>query len=277
MTSEPSKADIFLSLHHEDAGLLLPNAWDIASARLFEEAGFPAIATTSAGVAFAHGYTDGEQISRDETLFLIERMAKAVNVPLTADIEAGYGRTADELAFTIHGVIAAGAVGINLEDNVGFGKPLRPLGEQIERIQVARETANGADLHLVINARTDTYLFQVGEAPTRLEETIQRGKAYLQAGADCIFVPGVIDATLIQTLVREIPGPLNVMAGPGAPSAPELFALGVRRVSVGAAAMLATMGFVREMARELRESGTYGQMARHPYGFNEAWALFTKG
>jgi 2-methylisocitrate lyase-like PEP mutase family enzyme len=276
MASQQAKADLLLKQHQKGAALLLPNAWDIASARLFEEAGFPAIGTTSAGIAFALGYPDGQQIGRDEMLQVISRIVAAVQVPVTADIEAGYGHSPTEVAKTIQGVIQAGAVGVNLEDNAGALKPLYDLEEQAERIAAARAEARRANLALVINARIDSYLFQVGEEATRLEETIKRARAYLQAGADSIFVPGVLDRSLIQTLVHEIPGPLNIMAGPGAPSGPELSKLGVARVSIGGAAMFATMGLVREIACELREYGTYNQMARYPYSFGEASQLFTR-
>ncbi len=276
MATQQAKAELLLKWQQKDASLLLPNAWDVVSARLFEQAEFPVVGTTSAGIAFAHGYPDGQRISRDEMLHIVMNIAAAVQVPVTADIEAGYGPTAEDVAKTIRGVIAAGAVGVNLEDNTGMFKPLYTLEEQVERIAAAREEARHASLALVINARIDTYLFQIGEEATRLEETLRRARAYLQAGADSIFVPGVIDPSIIQLLVREIPGPLNIMVQPGAPSAPELFKLGVARVSIGGAAMLATMGLVRGIARELREKGTYEQMALHAYGFADAWQLFAK-
>jgi 2-methylisocitrate lyase-like PEP mutase family enzyme len=274
MTSQNAKAELLLQWHQEGASLLLPNAWDSASALLFERAGFPAIGTTSMGVAFAHGYPDGQQISRDEMMQVIARMAAVVHVPLTADIEAGYGPTIEDVANTIREVIKAGAVGVNLEDSTGIFKPLYSAEEQAQRIAAAREEARRAGLSLVINARTDTYLFHIGDETTRLEETIHRARAYLQAGANSIFVPGVTDPSLIQVLVREIPGPLNIMIGPGAPSVPELFKLGVARVSIGGVAMLATMGLIRDIARELREQGTYEQIALHAYEFTEAWQLF---
>lgn len=274
MTSQNTKAERLLQLHQKDVSLLLPNAWDSSSALLFEQAGFPAIGTTSMGVAFALGYPDGQQISREEMMQVITRIAAVVQVPVTADIEAGYGPTVEDVAQTIREVIKAGAVGVNLEDNTGVFNPLYSVAEQARRIAAAREEAGRAGLSLVINARIDTYLFQIGDEATRLEETIQRARAYLQAGANSIFVPGVTDPSLIQILVREIPGPLNMMVGPGAPPMPELFKLGVARVSIGGAAMLATMGLLRDIASELREQGTYEQIARHAYEFTEAWKLF---
>jgi 2-methylisocitrate lyase-like PEP mutase family enzyme len=274
MTLQNTKAELLLKYQQDGARLLLPNAWDCASARLFEEAGFPAIGTTSAGIAFAQGYSDGQQIPRDEMMQVIARIAATVQIPVTADIEAGYGPTTNDVAETIRAVIAAGAVGVNLEDNTGALKPLFSLEQQVERIAAAREEARRSDLNLVINARIDTYLFAIGEETTRLDDTIRRGKAYLQAGANSIFVPGAADPALIEILVHEIPAPLNIMVWPGMLSAPELFKLGVTRVSIGGAAMFATMGLVRNIARELQEQGTYEQIALQAYGFTDAWKLF---
>ncbi len=217
-------------------------------------------------------------MERDEMLQAITRIASIVQVPVTADIEAGYGEAAADVADMIRGVIAAGAVGVNLEDGTGDPtRPLYPVEVQGERIAAAREAANRADIPLVINARTDTYLAQVGEGQARLEETIQRGRAYLQAGANSIFVPYLIDPAIIQILVRDIPSPINLLATSGAPSAPELFQLGVARVSIGSRAMAATMGLVRKIAQELRDHGTYEAMSHEVYRRAEAQALFASG
>lgn len=273
--TQREKAERLLRLQQPGSSLLLPNAWDAASARLFEEAGFPAIGTTSAGIAYAYGYADGEQIPREEMLQAITRIVSVVQVPVTADTEAGYGQAPADVADTIRGVIAAGAVGVNLEDGTGDPtRPLYPLEAQAERLAAAREAANRANIPLVINARTDTYLAQVGEGQAQLEETIRRGRAYLQAGADSIFVPYVTEPAIIQILVRDIPGPINLLAMPGGPSVPELFRLGVVRVSVGSRAMLATMGLIRKIAQELRDHGTYEAMSREAYRRAEAQALF---
>ncbi|QBD79348.1 isocitrate lyase/phosphoenolpyruvate mutase family protein [Ktedonosporobacter rubrisoli] len=274
MTTQHTKAELLLKSHKTATGLLLPNAWDCASAKLFEAAGFSAIGTTSAGIAFAQGYRDGEQIPRKEMLAVIARIAAAVQIPVSADIEAGYGPAPADVAETIHEVIKAGAVGVNLEDSIGMSS-LYSIPQQTERIKAARAEGQRAGLPLVINARTDTYLFSIGEEATRLQDTLERGKAYLEAGADSVFVPGVGDPALIEELVRGIPGPLNVMVGPGMLSAPKLFKLGVKRVSVGGAAMMATMGLIWDIACELYVQGTYEQMASHPYDFSAAWKLFT--
>ena len=273
MPTQSEKAAQLLKLHH-GTGLLLPNAWDVASARLFEEAGFPAIATTSAGIAFAQGYADGELISRDDMLEVVGRIAAAVQVPVTADVEAGYGPNPADVAETMRAVIQAGGVGVNLEDNTGWGQPLFSVDVQAERIRAAREAATQAGVHLVINARIDTYLYQIGAAEGRMDDTLNRAKAYMDAGASTIFVPGIIDAPTIQTLVKGIAAPLNILAGPGAPSAPELFALGVKRISVGGSIMRATMGLTRAIAEELRDQGTYELLGRYPISHADASKLF---
>jgi 2-methylisocitrate lyase-like PEP mutase family enzyme len=275
MPSQQEKAEQLLKLHDKGGNLLLPNAWDSASARLFEEAGFPAIATTSSGVAFANGYGDGQQISRDEMLAIIKRISAAVNIPVTADVEAGYGPTPEDVATTVRGVIQAGAVGINLEDNTGYGNPLYTIDDQVKRIAAGREAADQAGIPLVINARTDTYLYQIGAAETRMQDTLDRAKAYLDAGASSIFVPGVLDQATIEQLVNGIAGPVNILVGPGAPSAPELFAWGVRRISVGGSVMQATMGLVRAIATELRQTGTYEKIGQYALTHSQAQQLMT--
>lgn len=268
MPTLAEKAQTLLALHQKGSQLVLPNAWDVASARVIEEASFPAIATTSSGVAFSLGYADGQKITRDEMLTVVARIAKGVNVPVTADVEAGYGPSPDDVAATIRGVIAAGAVGVNLEDNNGYPNPLYPVDAQVARIRAARAAAEAAGVHVVINARTDTYLYQIGEESGRFDDTINRARAYLDGGADCIFVPGVADPALIEKLVQSIPGPINILAGPNSPSTPDLFRLGVVRVSLGGSVMQAALGFVQEIARELRDQGTYENIAR--YGFTHA-------
>lgn len=251
-------AERFRGLHNGEHILILPNAWDVATARIFEEAGFPAVATTSAGIANVLGYPDGERISRDEMLAVVERIARHLSVPVTADMEAGYSDTLDGLAETARLLVAAGAVGLNLEDAVASKESLLyETAQAVDRVRVVRESAAVVGVPLVINARTDVFLAQIGEPATRLEHAIRRANAYREAGADCLFVPGVRDAETIATLAREIDGPINVLAGPGAPSVPELERLGVKRVSVGSGPARAALSLVQRIARELLESGTY--------------------
>lgn len=265
-----SSAARFRALH-DHRPLVLPNAWDAASARVIEQAGAAAIATTSAGVAWALGYGDGQQIGRVEMLDAIARIARVVRVPVNADVEGGYGTgSPDDVAETVRALVEMGVAGINLEDSPGRGRSaLMPPEEHAARIGTAREV--GGDL--VINARVDVHLLQVGAPETRFDAVVERARAYRAAGADCIFVPGVVDAQTIGALVRAIDAPLNVMAMPGAPSVAELAALGVARVSVGPAIAAAAMGVTRAAARELLTHGTYGALERMiPIG--EANGLF---
>jgi 2-methylisocitrate lyase-like PEP mutase family enzyme len=239
---------------HRTPPLVLPNAWDASSARVIELAGAKAIATTSAGVSWAHGCGDGQRLTRAEMLEAIRRIVTSVRVPVTADIEGGY----DDITETVRGVIQAGAVGINLEDSSGnSGSPLLEAEAQAERIRTARNTALEAGIDLFINARTDVYLFQAGAPETRLEETVRRAQLYRAAGADGVFVPGVTNPQTIAALARAIHAPFNIMATTTAPSIPELVALGVTRVSVGAAIAKVALEATRRAARELLEQGTY--------------------
>jgi 2-methylisocitrate lyase-like PEP mutase family enzyme len=188
----------------------------------------------------------------------IARIARVVDVPVTADIESGYAPSPKDLGETIRAVINAGAIGFNLEDATGdSSQPLVALEQQIERIRAAREAADNADVPVVINARTDVYLERVGEPASRFAETIRRLNAYREAGADCLFVPGVTDIAVLAQLVRSLPGPLNVLAGPGMPPVADLQRIGIARLSVGSGIMRATLALARDAADELLQRGTY--------------------
>src|ERR1051326_2005196 len=232
------KANLLRELHHRGKPLVLPNIWDVASARIVEEAGYEAIATTSAGIAFSLGYPDGQKISREEMLARIARIARAGRVPVTADAEAGYGNRPEDAAETARAVIEAGAVGMNLEDGTDDAEhPLVDLPLQLDKIRAVREAALQSGVLLVLNARTDVYLAQVGAPEMRYSETMKRALAYRDAGADCIFVPGLSDPETIRQLVQEVKCPVNILAGLGSPSVPELQGLGVARISLGSGPM----------------------------------------
>jgi 2-methylisocitrate lyase-like PEP mutase family enzyme len=253
--SQAERAARFRRLH-EAGRLVLPNAWDAASARVIELAGAQAIATTSAGVSWAHGWPDGQRLERGEMIEAVRRIVRAVTVPVTADIEGGYGSgSPEDVTQTVRAVIEAGAVGINLEDTLD-GAMLSPE-RQAQRIRAARAAARAAGIELMINARTDVYLLQSGAPDARFEETVRRAGLYLAAGADGVFVPGVVDRDIIGALASAIRGPLNIMAGPGAPSTDELGRLGVARVSVGPAIAQAALATTSRAARELLDRGTY--------------------
>jgi len=253
-----AKADAFRSMHQAPPILILPNAWDAVTARLFVRAGARAIATTSAGIAATLGYADGQNVPRELMLEAIARIARVVDVPVTADIESGYAASPKDLGESIRAVINAGAIGFNLEDATGdSSQPLFTMEQQIERIRAAREAAGNTNVRVVINARTDVYLAKVGEPASRFAETVRRLNAYREAGADCLFVPGVTDTPTLTQLVRSVSAPLNILAGPGMPSVTDLQRIGIVRLSVGSAIMRATLALARDAADELLQKGTY--------------------
>ena len=258
-------AEAFRAMHRGQRILLLLNAWDVASARIFEEAGFGAIATTSAGIAFTLGYQDGQRISRNEMLQAVSRIAAAIRVPVTADVEAGYGDRPEDAAQTALGVIESGAVGMNLEDASGHAShPLVDLQLQLEKIAAINESKRKTGVPIVLNARTDVYLLQVGPGEKRYDQALRRLAAFRDAGADCLFLPGLRDAATIGRMVKDLNSPLNILAGPGSPSVPELQQLGVARVSLGSSTMRATLGLLGRIAEELKTTGTYRFLENAP-------------
>jgi 2-methylisocitrate lyase-like PEP mutase family enzyme len=238
------QAALLRSLHVPGSPLLLANCWDAASARIAEAAGSPAVATTSAGVAWSLGCRDGDQLDRDAAVAAVRRVVGAVGVPVSADIESGFGADPGAVAETIRAVVAAGAAGVNLEDGT------RTPADYVARLTAARAAAGDA---LFINARIDTYL----RGDRDFGETVSRAEAYLAAGADGIFVPGVVDPEIVGALVAKIQAPVNVLAGPGAPAVAELAALGVARVSLGSSVSLAAYAVMRRAVREALGAGTY--------------------
>lgn len=245
-----AKAERLRALHQGLRPLILANAWDVASALAIERAGASAIATTSSGVAASLGYPDGESIPSGEMLATVARIAGAVSVPVTADLEAGYGLDAHTL---VSALLDAGAVGMNLEDT---DRSVDPLGlveaeRQAERLAAVRQAATDLGVPVVINARTDVFLRSSGPLPARVDEAIRRGRDYLAAGADCLFPIGLVDADAIGHLVSEMAAPVNVMLRPGAPSIEALAEMGVRRISVGSGLAHHAMDDAEAMARRL--------------------------
>ena len=262
---QKSAAEAFRAMHRGKRILLLPNAWDVASAHIFEEAGFGAIATTSGGIAFTRGYPDGQRISRDEMLQAVSRIAAATKVPVTADVEAGYGARPEDAAQTALAVIESGGAGMNLEDASGeANQPLVELPLQLEKIAAINEAKRKTGVPIVLNARTDVYLLQVGPAEKRYDQALRRLTAFRDAGADCVFLPGVRDAATIGRLVKDLDFPLNILAGPGSPSISELQRLGVARVRLGSSIMRATLGLLGRIAEELKTTGTYRSLENAP-------------
>jgi 2-methylisocitrate lyase-like PEP mutase family enzyme len=241
--------------------LVLPNAWDAASARIFERAGFAAIGTTSAGIAFSLGYPDGERVPLGEMMDAVKRIARAVQVPVTADVEAGYG----DAARTAREVWAAGAVGMNLEDSTDQG-----IFDLTPAIQAVRAAVPA----MVINARTDIFWRRMGDEASRFERAVERLNAYRKAGADCLFAPGVHDSAAIARLVEAVRGPLNVLAVPGTPPGADLKRMGVARVSTGSGPMRAALGLLDRIARQLHNQGAYLAMLNGAMPYAEANGLF---
>jgi 2-methylisocitrate lyase-like PEP mutase family enzyme len=264
MPTQAEKAELFRAMHRAPDILVLPNAWDCASARIFEEAGFPAIATTSAGVAFALGYPDGERVPAAEMLAAVKRIAACVQVPVTADLEAGYG----DAAATAAALVGSGAVGLNLEDGQSSA------AEHVARIATVRSVGRELGVNMVINARTDVYLAGIGDPATRFELTCERLRACIDAGADCLFVPGLTDEDTIRRLAETLRFPLNILAVAGAPSIQHLKELGVARVSVGSGIARAAMGLTRRIARELKAGNSYETMLQDTIPYPEANRLF---
>jgi 2-methylisocitrate lyase-like PEP mutase family enzyme len=273
---QKEKAEQFRRFHQEPPLLVLPNVWDAASARIVEQAGFRAIATTSSGIAAALGYTDGQHMSRETMIGAIARITRIVECPVTADIEAGYGNSIEEVLETIKAVIMTGAVGINIEDSPKQqSKALVDIAYQVELIQALRELATSMDVPFVINARVDVFVLAIGEPESRFEHTVQRANAYLQAGADCVYPIGLLDRALIANLVKAIDGPINIMGGPSGPPLPELAELGVARVSLAGSLMRSVLGHIKAIAQELYESGSYTKMEAEMLSGAEFRELFS--
>lgn len=254
--SQNRKAEVFKDLHARGL-FIMPNAWDPGSARILAGAGYPALGTTSAGIAFAQGLPDHQAMDRDAMLERVKAIAASVDVPVSADLEAGYGIDPGLVAQTVGLAIHAGVVGCNIEDVSGKDSaPLLDAQLAADRIRAARQAADRSGLPFTLTARTDTFL--TGH-PRPLEEAILRANLYRQAGADCIFVPGIADRETIGALVGAVNGPLNVVMGLGQNSltAAELKSLGVRRISTGGSLARACCGLIRRAAIEMKVEGTF--------------------
>lgn len=263
-------AEIFRRLHHAPPILCLPNCWDPVSARIYEVAGFAAIATSSGAVANALGAQDGGTLDVGAHLAAVSRITSVINVPLSVDFESGYADDSAKLARNINRLAATGAAGYNLEDSRRSGE-LFSIAEQCERISAAKAAAPA----LFLNARTDIFLAAIGDGQTRLERTKERLAAYLEAGADGIFVPGIADEATIGDIARTFrKKPLNVLAGAATPPTADLERFGVSRVSLGSWPMRRAMSIVRDIARELAHDGTYGFMREAAIPYDEMNAFF---
>jgi len=259
---QKEKAELFLKFHQDKDILVLLNSWDIGSSKLIEACGYKAIATTSMGIAASLGYPDCQIIQLSEMIEAITGIVNGVQIPVTVDIEAGYGNDLNEIIDSVKKIIATGIVGINIEDSIDLNPTLIDELEFCERISAIRALSDSLGFHLVINARTDSFYTSLGSPREKLTESIKRGNKYREAGADCIFVQPVSDRETISTLVKEIDAPINILANPGMgggipPSVSELQDLGVARLSLGSGLMKATLALIKKVADELSEKGTY--------------------
>ena len=278
IAEQARKAELLRKLHQGPRILVFANAWDVISARIVEELGFPAVATTSAGVAAVLGYPDGQRIPRREMLEFVARIARSVSVPVTADMEAGYCTRPEEMAEMAREVLAAGIVGLNLEDVTGDDESSQVgTSLQMEKIAAIREASAAAGVSLVINARTDVYLMPIGPAETRFERTVVRLRAYRKAGADCVFAPGIRDAETIGKLVRAVDAPLNILLQPGGPSLAELEKLGVLRASIGSGTMRVALGAARRVCKALLEHRDHTEFYAGAMSYDEVNRLLGRG
>ncbi|MDG7008663.1 MAG: isocitrate lyase/phosphoenolpyruvate mutase family protein [Nitrososphaerota archaeon] len=271
--SQPAKAEAFRKLHDRRDVLVLPNCWDVPSARVFEDEGFPAIATSSAGLLVSLGYPDGEGIPRGEFVAATARIAHVLSVPLSADVVGGFGDSPEGVTKSVKAVIDAGAVGINIEDFVHATKTLLPVGKQVARLKALVRLRDRGKVPFVINARTDALRFGVGDEVARLDEAIRRAEEYKDLGADCVYPMGLTDAASIARFVKALDFPTNVMVRKGLPSIPDLKRLGVARVSFGPSASYAAMGLLKRAANKIRETGTYESLLDGAITFDELNAL----
>jgi 2-methylisocitrate lyase-like PEP mutase family enzyme len=277
MNEQQKKAERLLALHHSPEPLVLPNVWDVSSAMIFALEGFKAIGTTSAGVAATIGYADGQEMTLADNISIVERIVRNTSLPVSADMESGYATSVDGVVTCARAVLDSGAVGLNLEDSTGKTEtPLFDKAEQQEKIRAIRAMSESQDIHLVINARTDAYLVGDDDADC-LRSAIDRGNAYREAGADCIFVPDVgnLDRVAIRTLVDEIDAPINIIAGATSPTVAELQGIGVARVSLGPRPMRAVLSLLRQIAKELAEAGTYELMSEASISYDEVNEWFS--
>ncbi len=270
-----ARAQQFRDLHRGPGTLVLGSVWDAASAVMFQREGFKALGTSSAGIAYAHGLPDGEVMSLDHMIDAVGSIAGAVDIPVSADLESGYGNEPAAIASACLRAAEAGAVGVNLEDAApGTTTELFHLERQCEVIRTVRRAANRAGVPLFINARTDGFWLNLWDAPTRLRESIARGQAYVAAGADGVFVPGALESDVIAKLADAINAPLNILAMPGCPAVSTLEALGVSRLSQGSGPARAALGLAKRIARELLDKGGYSSFHQDAIGYREANLLF---
>ena len=273
MSHQSEQAEMFRGLHNRKDVLVLPNAWDVPSARVFEDEGFAAVATSSAGMLVSLGYPDGEGIPSKDFVSAVGRIASVLSVPLSADVVGGFSGSPEGVVRSVRAVIRAGVVGINIEDFQHEEKRLLPVEKQVARLRALVGLRRSLGIPFVINARTDALRFAPGDADVRLEEAIRRATVYRDVGADCVYPMGLTDAESISRFVRALDFPVNVMVRRGLPPVQELKRLGIARVSFGPSASYAAMGLLKRASREVLQRGTFDSLLEGAISFDELNAL----
>ncbi|QDU33340.1 Carboxyvinyl-carboxyphosphonate phosphorylmutase [Poriferisphaera corsica] len=273
-------AETFQSLHRANEMFVLPNAWNGGSAVVFEKQGFKAIGTTSAGIAYAMGYADGEQITIDDLCYVTKQMTSRVGLPVSVDMELGYSSHIEGIKRNVARIIEAGAVGINIEDGYpsvnGRNARLEDLSRQIEVIEAIREVKTDLGIPFVINARTCAYWLKIGVESSRLGLAIERGNAFANAGADCVFIPGALSEDIVKELVEGIDVPLNTIANPAFHDFERLNEIGVRRLSIGSGAVRAVFAALMGVSESLFVDGDIKPMLNHELTYDAANLFFRK-
>ena len=272
--SQKDRASLFMQMHQRAGLFVLPNAWSAGSASVFEKEGFEAVATSSAGVAYDLGYPDGEDITLDDLVLCVERIVRRVGIPVSVDFERGYGENIRDVVHNAKRVLLCGAVGLNIEDGRHDGT-LDPLEEMLGKISALSELKKELDLDFVINARTCTYWLDVADDATKLKIAIERGQAFRDAGADCIFIPGAMEQGTVQQLVQNIKAPVNVILNPVFHDVQKLEAIGVKRLSIGSGAVRSVFNHLIRLADDLKSGKPY-DMFNHPFSYRAANQYFTK-
>ena len=268
-------AEDFKKMHSKDDLLILPNAWDVASAVIFEKTGFKAIGTTSAGVAHSLGYSDGQKISKKDLLYLVEKLIQRITIPLTVDIEGGYGTTVKEIANNVRQIIQMGAVGINFEDSTSESiNSLSSISVQSDKLKAITSIKKDLGINFFINARTDVYWLSIGDKEKRLQLAIDRANAYIEAGADGIFIPGNLTKDTLKDLVKSIDAPLNVLPSKTNYSIHDLKNIGVTRMSLGSGPVRSSLAIIREISTELYTNKTLNTMFTTTISYEDANKIF---
>lgn len=274
MKNQIKKAEQLREMHNNGM-LYLPNAWNGGSARIFEKEGFKAIGTTSAGIAYSLGYEDGEKISFEHIIRVVKEIISITDIPLTVDIERGYGESDIQVQKNVEEIISLGAVGINIEDGIPQENQVDTIEEFIRKIKAIVDLREKIGIPFVINARTDIYLLNIGDEQEKMEKTIERAQRLKEIGADCIFIPGALDEETIIKLREKIDMPINLFVHNAFSNCRRLEEIGINRLSSGSAVVRSAFNKVKELSNEFGDSKVNG-LLEHDFNYGEANSYFRK-